>query len=121
MHQIAGAVAGELHFEMARIENVFFQQHRIVAECGLGLGLGGVELGDKIVGMVDAAHAAAAAARRRLDQDGKADLRGGLGQGRVILRVAVIAGHGRHAGGFRDAFRLDLRAHLFDSDQRTGR
>ena len=39
MHEIAVAVAGELHFKMARVEDVFFQQYRVVAERGLGLGL----------------------------------------------------------------------------------
>ena len=57
----------------------FFNQHGVVAEGGFCLGLGGVELGNEIVGMVDAAHAAAAAARGRLDQHGKADFGGGLG------------------------------------------
>ena len=34
MHEVAGPVAGELHLEMARVEDEFLEQDRIVAERG---------------------------------------------------------------------------------------
>ena len=34
MHEVAGAIAGELHFEMARVEDEFLEQDRVVAEGG---------------------------------------------------------------------------------------
>jgi hypothetical protein len=111
VHQVAATVAGELHLEMARVENIFLEQHRIVAEGGLGLGLRRIELGCEIIGTIDPAHAAPAAAGRRLDQDRKPDLAGSAGEPAVVLRVTVIAGHGGHAGGCRDALGFDFRAH----------
>ncbi len=38
--QIAVTVADDLHFDVAWIFDEFFDQHAIVAECGLGLALG---------------------------------------------------------------------------------
>ena len=114
VHEVAGAVAGELHFEMARIEDEFLEQDRAVAEGGFGFRFGSSKRGLEILGVVDAAHAAAAAAGGGLDQHGKADparLAHELG---FALVVAVIAGHGRHAGRLRDPLRFDLRAHLLD-------
>ena len=41
MHQAPLPVAGDLHFEMTRVENEFLEQHRAVAERRLGLGARG--------------------------------------------------------------------------------
>ena len=67
--------------------------------------------GRKLAGRAHDAHAAAAAAGGGLDQHRKADLVGGLRQRRLVLGLAVIAGHQRHAGLFHQRFRAGLRAH----------
>ena len=59
----------------------------------------------------DHAHAAPAAAGGRLHQHRKTDLVGGLGQRRLVLGLAVIAGHQRHAGLLHQRLGAGLRAH----------
>ena len=46
--QIAVAVADDLHLDMARIVDVFLDQHAVVAERGLGLALGADERGGQV-------------------------------------------------------------------------
>src|SRR6266851_9134151 len=91
MDAIAVAVGEDLHLDMARPRQVFLDQHGVVAERGLGLALGGGESGGEIRRALDDAHALAAAARRRLDEDGKAGFLGLLAKQRRILVGAVIA------------------------------
>ena len=108
MHQRPLPVAGDLNFEMARVENEFLEQHGAVAECRLGLGARTDDRSGKVAGTIDPAHAPPAPAGRCLDQHRKADARGGGGKTVDVLRVAVIAGNGRDPGGFGDPLRLDL-------------
>ena len=109
--QIAVAVADDLHLDVARILDEFLDQHAVVAERGLGLALGADDGGGKLAGRTHHAHAAAAAAGGGLDQNRKADLVGGLGQRRVVLGLAVIARHQRHAGLFHQRLGAGLGAH----------
>ena len=83
---------------------VFLDQHPVVAE-----GAGGLALwressaAANSPAAVDDAHAAAAAAGRRLDQHRIADPRG-LGERALrVLGLAVIARHDRHAGALPSA------------------
>ena len=103
MYQRALPVAGDLDLEMAGIENEFFQQHAAVAECGFRLGARADDGSSKIGGRIDPPHAASAAAGRGLDQHGKTDPRRGGRKAVDVLRITVIAGNRRHAGGFGDA------------------
>ena len=114
MHEVAGAVAGELHFEMARVEDELLEQHRAVAEGGLRLRFGRRKRRLEFLCVVHPAHAAAAAAGGGLDQHRKADFSRLARERGFALVVAVIAGHGRNARCFRDPLRFDLRAHLLD-------
>ena len=67
----------------------------VVVEGGLRLASGGGEFGREAVGEADGAHALAAAAGRRLDQQGVADALGRLDERGVRLVVIVVAGgHG---------------------------
>ena len=109
--QIAVAVADHLHLDVARILDVFLDQHAIVAERRLGLALGADDRRRKLGCRTHDTHAAAAATGRRLDQHRKADLVGGLGQRRVVLSLAVIARHHRHAGLFHQRLGAGFRAH----------
>ena len=71
------------------------------------------------IGMpVDAAHAAAAAAGRRLDQHRIADLVGLLLEEFRVLPLAVIAGHDRHAGLLHQRLGAVLQPH--GADRRGG-
>jgi hypothetical protein len=75
MHGVRVPVAEDLHFDMARAGDVFLDQHmRSLPKAGLRLALRAFERGLEIGVLVDAAHALAAAARDRLDENRIADL-----------------------------------------------
>ncbi len=65
------AVAEHLHLDVARAGDVLLQQHAVVAEAGAGLALARGQRRGEILGLVDLAHALAAAAGHGLDQHGK--------------------------------------------------
>ena len=109
--QIAVAVADHLHLDMAWIQDEFFDQHAIVAERGLGLALGADHRGGQFGGRTHDAHAASAAPGGSFYQHRKANLVGGGGQRRLVLGLAVIARHQRHAGLLHQHFRTGLRTH----------
>jgi len=111
MHQVAVAVAQQLHLYMARALDEAFQQHPGVAKRGLRLGLGGGQLGGHVLGPLHPAHALAATARAGLDEEWKADARRLLLQPLHALVIAVVAGNAGHARRAGDALALDLRAH----------
>ncbi len=117
--QIAMAVADHLNFDVAGVIDVFFDQHLVVAEGRQGLALGADDGRRQLVGGAHDAHAAAAAARRCLDQHRIADLRRRAGQRRFVLRVAMIARHQRHAGRFHQGLGAGFRAH--GGNHRRGR
>ena len=76
------------------------------------------ERGFEIGVLVDAAHAAAAAAGRRLDQHRIADLVGLLLEEFRVLPFAVIAGHDRHAGLLHQRLGAVLKPHGADGGGR---
>ena len=118
MHGVAEIVAEHLHLDMARLLDIFLDQHRVVAEGGLGLApRAGQRLGE-IVGIVDAAHALAAAAGARLDQHRIADLARLAGEQHQPLVLAVIAGHHRHAGLLHQPLGGVLQSHGADRGRR---
>ena len=61
--QIAMAVADDLHLDMPGVLHEFFDQHAVVAECGLGLALGTDDGRRKLCGRIHRAHAPPAATR----------------------------------------------------------
>ena len=65
-----------------------FLQDTVVAEGRGGLALGGAQGGEEVAGLLDLAHALAAAARHRLDQDREPDR---LGFAREALGVLVFS------------------------------
>ena len=99
---------------MARLVDVFFDQHLVVAEGGLGLAPRARQRLGEIVGMLDPAHALAAAAGPRLDQHGIADLARLGGEQHQFLRLAVIARHHRHAGLLHQPLGRVLQPHGAD-------
>jgi len=73
MDDVAVLVAEDLHLDVLRARNVFLEKDGRVAECALGLALRLVEQRRKVAGFLDDAHAAAAAAEGRLDDEREAD------------------------------------------------
>ncbi len=94
------AVADDLHLDVARVLDEFFDQHAVVAKRRLGLTLGADDRRREFGCRVNDAHAAPAATGGGFHQHRETDLVGGLGQRRLVLGLAVIAGHQRHAGLF---------------------
>jgi hypothetical protein len=107
-------VAEDLDLDVARPVDVALEDQRVVAERAGGLALGALERGVDLVGRAHDAHALAAAAGRGLDQEREADRQRLAAQGRAVLRVAVVAGHHRHAGGDRPRLGGLLRAEQRD-------
>ncbi len=108
-------IAEDLDLDVARPIDVALEDQRVVAERAGGLALRAVEGGVDLVGRAHDAHALAAAAGRRLDQQREADRQGLGAQRRPRLIVAVVAGHHRHAGGdgalLGGLFRAEQRDH----------
>jgi hypothetical protein len=76
VHAVALRVGEDLDFDVARLGDVFLDQHVLVAEAGNRLALAGGERSGKSSLLFDQAHALAAAAGCRLDQHRVADLVG---------------------------------------------
>ena len=91
------AVGEDLHLDVARLLDVLFEVDAAVLEGVLGLLTGLLEAGLKTDVVAGHAHAAAAAAGRRLDQHRVADaVRQSQGLG-IAGNQALTAGHHRHA------------------------
>ncbi len=114
MHGVTEIVAEHLNLDMARLLDILLDQHRIVAEGGLGLALRAAQRTLEFIRIVDAAHALAAAARTRLDEHGVADFTRLGGEQHQALALAMIAGHHGHAGLFHQALRGILQTHRTD-------
>jgi hypothetical protein len=110
MHQMAVLVAEDLHLDMARAIEVALQDEPAVAEGRFGLAPGALQGCRELRGFRDHPHAAPAAARRGLDQHRIAESTRFLGEAALILRLAMIAGHGRDAGTRHHRFRIGLVA-----------
>ena len=91
-------IAQHLELDVTRRDDVLLDVHVAHAEGGFGFALRGLEGRPELVGRLHDAHAAAAAAGGRLDDDGVADVARHLEP--LLLRVdrAIAAGQDRHAG-----------------------
>src|SRR5690606_25986838 len=112
---VALAVGEHLDLHVARVLQELLHVDHVVAERGLGLGLGGLDRVGQVGLGVDHAHAASTAATGRLDDDRVADLArdGDVGLG-VVAERAAAAGHAGDARLLHRADRLDLVAHQAD-------
>ena len=115
---VAVCVGEDLHLDMARFGQVALEQHAVIAEGGLGLAAGAGELRGEFLGAQHGAHALAAAAGAGLDEQREADACGLVRQRRLVLRLAMVAGHDRDAGGFHQPLALGLAAHGADGGGR---
>ncbi len=111
---VAVAIAKNLDLDVARREDVFLDQHPRVAEGVPGFPLRGSQRIGEVRRSLDPAHALAAAAGHRLDQDGVSDRRRLRGEEVGLLAGAVIARHHRHAGFCHQRLRRILEAHGAD-------
>ncbi len=100
MNRIAVRVGDHLHLDVAGFLDVFLQVDVIVAEGGLRLGLGLLQGGFEGQIVEGDAHAAAAAARRRLDQHRKTQLMGKRHRVGFVADQPVAAGHRRNVDLF---------------------
>ncbi len=95
MEDVAVAVAEDLDFDVAGAADVAFEKNGVVAESGLGFAAGFFQAAGEIGGVLDHAHAAAAAAERGFDDEGEADvpsdLFGALG---IFHRLFGAGDHG---------------------------
>ena len=96
MHR-AMTITKNLHFDMARLFDIFLDQHSRVAKGALRLALGTGQSIGKCLGTCDQPHALATAPGHRLDQHRIANLGRALGQKRRRLLGPMIARHHRHA------------------------
>ena len=96
------------------IDDEFLDEDAVVAERGLGLGLGEVEAFGDLGGRMRDPHALAAAAGGGLDHHRIADLVGDLHRVLFVLDDAEIARHGRDVGLGGRLLGFDLVAHRGD-------
>ncbi len=111
-------VAKDLDLDVPRAQHVLLDQHVLVAEGVLRLALAGRERSGEVLGLVDTAHALAAAAGAGLDQHRIANFtRLRLQEGRILV-VAVVARRQRHARLGHQRLRGGLAAHRADGGSR---
>jgi hypothetical protein len=115
VHDVAVAVAEHLHLDVARREDVFLNQHAVVAKRARRLSLCALERVVEVLSGIDAAHPLPAAARDRLDQHRIADIAGFLLEALRVLVLAEIAGGHGHAGFGHQLLRRILEAHGADA------
>ena len=98
MHHVSVAVAEHLHLDVARPQDIFFDQHAIVAEGRGRLAAAALKAIGEVLPRVDPAHTLAAASGDRLDQHRITDLIGfGLKPVQALV-IAQIPRCDRHAG-----------------------
>ena len=96
MDPLAVGVEQDLDLDVPRPREEALEDQAVIAERPSRLpACPGQRIGE-VVGVMDDAHSLAAPARRRLDEQRKADLSCRLGQCRVALVIAVVARQHRH-------------------------
>src|SRR5581483_3121820 len=108
---VAVVVGEDLDFDVARSLDVFFEVDAAVFEGGLGLGAGGAVSRDEFFPRPRHAHAATAAARRRLDQHRVADPSGLFDGGPFVIEQPLAAGGDGDACILHRLLRRSLVAH----------
>ena len=110
VHDVAVMIAEDLELDVARRLEVLLDVDVADAERRFRLALRRLERVRQVGRLLDDAHAAAAAAGDRLDDDRIADLLRDLGRALFALDRTVAAGQHRHAGLLHRPARLGLVA-----------
>ena len=104
MQQVAVMIPQDLHFEMPRTRQIFFQEHGSVTERRVRFALGLFEQRIELHGVGNHAHAAAAPAHGGFDDDRVTDFpRYFLRFSRRLDRVFRSGQHGHARGGGKPA------------------
>src|SRR5205814_1118393 len=74
MQQVTMMIGENLYFQVPGMRQIFFQENRCISEGGARFTLGFFQEGIELGGVMNDAHAAAAAAHRRFHNDGKGNL-----------------------------------------------
>ncbi len=98
VERIAMPIGEHLHLDVTRVRQVAFEQHMVIAECRRGFLSCLIKCRGELIGVRHDPHAAAAAARHRLDHQREADAVRLIGEERCVLTVAMIPGQQRHTG-----------------------
>ena len=114
INHVAVLVAEHLDFDVAGIDDEFFDEDPVVAERGLGFGPGKTKSFGDFGSRIGDPHSLAAAAGGSLDHDGIADRVRDLHGVPFVLDHAEMPRHGRHIGLRRGFLGLDLVAHRGD-------
>ena len=114
MHDIAVSVAEHLNFDVARRENIFLDQHAVVAKSRCGLAPAAFQRAVEVRLGIDPAHALAATTGHCLDQHGIADHGSLAAQARRRLVIPHIAGRDWHTGRDHPLLGRILKAHRTD-------
>ena len=104
LNEIAGIIAKDLKFYVARRDQVLFDNHPVIIERAGGHAPRTVEGRFEFLLRMDDAHALAATTGAGLDQHRKADFAGCCFERRDILVVPVVTGDRGHAGIFHEPF-----------------
>lgn len=97
---------------MLGLHEIFLDEDVVIAEGLARLALDELERGDNVLGHFAQAHAAAAAAGRRLEDDGEAEADGLLERLLPVAQRLGAAGDDRHAALHGDLLGRELVAHL---------
>ena len=111
MAHVAVLVGENLHLDVLRLDEVLLDEDVVVAEGLVRLTLDEIERGDDVLGHFAQAHAAAAAAGRRLQNDGEAEADGLFQRLLPVAQRLGAAGHDGHAALQRDLLGGELVAH----------
>ena len=112
IHDIAVHIGQHLDFDVARIEDVFFDKKFAVFKGGFSFTAGAIKCCPNFGGAVGDFQAASAAARAGLDRDGIAVFRAQMQRCIRRFHRAGCAGNQRNIGSLRHLSRRNLAAHL---------
>ena len=109
---VAVLVGQDLHLDVLGLHEVLLDEDVVIAEGLARLALDELERGDDVLGHLAQAHTAAAAAGRRLEDDGEAEADGLLERLLPVAQGLGAAGDDRHAALHGDLLGRELVAHL---------
>ncbi len=114
MQHLAEGIGQHLHLDVARMRQIFLDINGIIAEGGFRFGARGGKRQRQFGSLARHFHAAPAAARRRLDENGIADIGGDARCFLVAADRALRTGNGRDSQFLHRDLRRDLVAHQAD-------